>query len=86
MTIDEKLDRILELLEQLVRQTAPKPRAQKAELPTPLQSASIGEWLDWRDAKRKRNQRVTLEEIAVQSKWSLSTLKKASMQRRKPKA
>jgi hypothetical protein len=86
LNINAKLDRILELLEQIAKQTAPKTRARKLEPVLPSQDASIDEWLDWRAAEKKRGRHVTLVEIAELSGKSISTVKKSSMYRRKPKA
>jgi len=48
----------------------------------PRKGDSIETWLDWRALKRKRKQRLTLEEIATMSGHSISTLKKHSAQRK----
>jgi hypothetical protein len=48
----------------------------------PERGDSVDAWLDWRETKRKRGERLTLEDIAEQSGWSLSTIKKQSAQRK----
>jgi hypothetical protein len=70
---------IAELLAELPRQTKPSTKPQRG--------APIDAWLDWRDAERKRNRRVSLEEIAEESGFSISTVKKASafLKPRKPR-
>jgi hypothetical protein len=83
-TMMGKLDRIIELLEQLITQTAPRVRKMREPSPDrqPTRSASVETWLDWREDERKRGNRVTLDTIAARSQYSISTIKKKSMARK----
>lgn len=48
----------------------------------PQRGDPVDAWLDWRDSERKRGHHLTLDQLAEQSDWSLSTLKKQSARRK----
>ena len=53
-----------------------------AEPTRPQPGDSIDVWLDWRAAERKRRRRWTLDYIAKESGFSISTVKKHSSERK----
>lgn len=82
----EKLDYIIELLDAygIARQQHKRGPKMKPEL-----GASIDEWLDWRESQRRQGRRgsdLTLDRIAEEGGFSVSTLRKRSAIRAQKKA